>query len=94
VIRREFVERVRTRAFIIGTLLGPLYFIGMVILPALLINREGAAKRIMVVDAAQGGFGTQVERALTLAKRGSGSDARPKYLPARVSAPGRARRKG
>ena len=36
VIRREFVERVRTRAFIIGTVLGPVFFGALVILPGLL----------------------------------------------------------
>src|SRR5438093_1607393 len=90
VIRREFVERVRTRAFIVATLLGPLFFGGMVILPALLMNRAGAPKRIVVVDAAQGDVGTRAVAALSAARRGTGPEARVKYVPSRIVAPDRA----
>ena len=44
VIRREFIERVRTRAFLIATLLGPLFFIGISVLPALLLRRESVGQ--------------------------------------------------
>jgi hypothetical protein len=36
VIRREFVERARTRAFVIGTILGPLMMGALFVLPIML----------------------------------------------------------
>ena len=36
VVRREFVERVRTKAFVISTVLLPVFMVAMVLLPALM----------------------------------------------------------
>jgi ABC-2 type transport system permease protein len=55
VVRREFLERVRTRWFIISTVLGPIFLIGVTVLPAMLATRGGGA-RIAVVDEGSGGF--------------------------------------
>ena len=44
VIRREFMTRVHTRAFVIGTVLGPLLMGFMFVLPILLSRRETAPK--------------------------------------------------
>ncbi|HXF95669.1 MAG TPA: ABC transporter permease [Gemmatimonadales bacterium] len=63
VIRREFVERVRTRGFWIATLLGPVFFAAVILLPALL-TRAGGPKRIAVVDGTSTGLGLQVAQAL------------------------------
>mgnify|MGYP001386741638 CR=1 FL=1 len=90
VIRREFVERVRTKAFIIGTLLGPVFFIGMAVLPALLMNRESAGRKVVVVDAGDGSFGTRVHEALAAAKMGSGPDAQARFVPTLIVAGDRA----
>jgi ABC-2 type transport system permease protein len=59
VVRREFVERVRTKWFIISTVLGPVFLIGVTILPAMLATRGGGA-RIAVVDAGSGGFASRL----------------------------------
>lgn len=64
VIRREFLERVRTRAFVIGTVGGPLLLAFFMVLPALLASRETRVKHVVVVDAASGEFGTRVAAAL------------------------------
>lgn len=49
IARREFVERVRTKWFIVVTLLGPILMVGMMVLPVVLASRlEGA--RIQIVD--------------------------------------------
>ncbi len=90
VIRREFVERVRTKAFVIGTLLGPVFFIGIAVIPALLLNRELAGRKIVVVDAGAGEFGSKVVAALASAKKGSGPEAESKFLPMLVVAGERA----
>ena len=41
VIRKEYLERVKSKAFLIGTLLGPLFMGGLVIGPALLADVAG-----------------------------------------------------
>ncbi|MEZ4413352.1 MAG: ABC transporter permease [Gemmatimonadales bacterium] len=79
VIRREFMVRVRTRAFVISTILGPLLLGMLFVLPMLLESRDRAPKRIVVLDAAGGNFGSRVVEALTGARRGSGADASPRY---------------
>lgn len=63
VIRREFIERVRTRGFWIATLLGPLFFAAVILVPVLLA-RGGGLKRIVVVDGTSTGLGGAVATAL------------------------------
>ncbi|MDH3290310.1 MAG: ABC transporter permease [Gemmatimonadota bacterium] len=50
VVRREFVEKVRNKWFIISTVLGPLLMASFVVLPILMAERGGAQRRIVVVD--------------------------------------------
>ncbi|HEX5634242.1 MAG TPA: ABC transporter permease, partial [Gemmatimonadales bacterium] len=89
VIRREFLERVRTRAFLLGTLLFPLLMLGLTLLPALMDRRAKAPKRIAVLDAAGGEAGTRVVEALSGSRREGGGAAR--YVVTRVpSDPGAA----
>lgn len=59
VVRREFVERVRTKWFIISTVLGPIFLLGITILPAVLATRGGGS-RIAVVDQGSGGFANRL----------------------------------
>jgi ABC-2 type transport system permease protein len=89
VIRREFVERVRTRAFIISTLLGPVFFAVMVILPGYLMTRDSGPKTVGVVDATSGDFGRKLTTALEGARRGRDGVAGPRYFLTRVPAAGR-----
>lgn len=90
VIRREYVERVRTKAFIIGTLLGPIFFITLAVVPGLLLSRGGAGQRIAVIDAAQGGLGREMVAAMQRAKVGGGANAKARYVPLLLEAPDRA----
>ena len=69
VIRREFIERVRTRAFIISTILFPLLMAVFTVLPALLLRRAGGTKRIAVVEGLQGTFAARVAQALETNRR-------------------------
>ena len=55
VVRREFIERVRTKWFIISTVLGPVFLIGITVLPALLAAR-GSGSNIVVADESAGAF--------------------------------------
>ena len=51
VVRREYVERIRTRAFWIGTLLFPGLFIGLIGFQIVLTRKAGGERHLAVVDA-------------------------------------------
>jgi ABC-2 type transport system permease protein len=50
IIRREYLERVRTKAFWISTLLVPIFMGGMMVIPALLAARGGGEYSVAVLD--------------------------------------------
>jgi ABC-2 type transport system permease protein len=50
IARREFLERVRTKWFLIGTLLGPIGMVALIVIPAVLANVGQEGVRIKVVD--------------------------------------------
>jgi ABC-2 type transport system permease protein len=60
---REYVERVRTKAFMIITVLGPLIFIALFIGPAYFMARTNKAQRLAIVDL-DGRIGPLVEKRL------------------------------
>jgi ABC-2 type transport system permease protein len=62
-VRREYLERVRTKAFVIGTVLGPLLMGGLTVIPGLMMARGGKPLRIAVVDVS-GQLAAPVEAAL------------------------------
>ncbi|HEU0299028.1 MAG TPA: ABC transporter permease [Longimicrobium sp.] len=63
IIRREFLERVRTRSFVLSTVLFPLFMVAMIVLPSLM--RSGGGERTLVlVDQSPAGIGGRVAQAL------------------------------
>jgi ABC-2 type transport system permease protein len=50
VVRREYIERIRTRAFWIGTLIIPFLLIGIIIVQIAVMRRAGGERRVAVVD--------------------------------------------
>jgi ABC-2 type transport system permease protein len=60
VMRREFIERVRNKWFIVSTILGPLLMGGMIVIPLLLADRGGRQRTIVVVDVTTSDFGRRV----------------------------------
>jgi ABC-2 type transport system permease protein len=54
IARREWLERVRSRWFLIGTLLGPIAMLAVVLVPALLAAREEKQVTIAIVDRSAG----------------------------------------
>jgi len=90
VIRREFVERVRTRAFLLSTFLFPVFMAAMVIIPGFLMSRSTGTQRVAFVDATTDGVGSRMADALDAARIGEGDLARPRYAVTRVSSAGRA----
>lgn len=59
VVRREFIERVRTKWFWIGTFLGPLLLAGVIGLQIFLATRSGGQRHVAVVDRTSTGFGAR-----------------------------------
>ena len=67
VIRREYVERVRSKWFVIVTLFGPLFFGTVMVLPGYLsvrAMREARVANIRIIDATGTGLGVRVARRL------------------------------
>ena len=63
VLRREFMERVRTRGFVLTTLLLPVFMGGLTLLPALMSS--GGERRLVVVDEAPPGIADYVVQSLS-----------------------------
>ncbi|MCL4819450.1 MAG: ABC transporter permease [Vicinamibacteria bacterium] len=67
VVRREFLERVRTKAFLIGTVLGPILLAALTIVPGLLMAKAGKPLKVAVLDE-DGSLSGPVRAALSAAK--------------------------
>ena len=63
IIRREFLERVRTKAFVLGTVLFPAFMLALIVLPNL-VGAGGGARTLVLVDGSPAGIGAQVAQAL------------------------------
>ena len=64
VIRREFVERVRSKWFLVSTILGPIFMIGITVLPSLLATQSGRVNQIVLVDEGAGDFAERLKTQL------------------------------
>ena len=67
VARREYLERVRSKAFIISTVLGPTLLAGFMIAPVLLTRQRGRPLRVAVLDAS-GALRAEVTQSLARRK--------------------------
>ena len=63
IAKREFIERVRTKAFVIGTILGPIFMAGIMIVPAFMASQLAKSVSITVIDA-EGSLRALVEESL------------------------------
>jgi ABC-2 type transport system permease protein len=71
VVRREYLERVRSKLFLISTLLGPLLVIGLTLVPGLLMQKQrGKPLRVAILDET-GRLGAAAEQSL-LRRRAAG----------------------
>ena len=85
IIKREYLERVRSKWFLIATFLGPIFFAAIIIVPAWLASRSKATSQvynIVILDATQSEFGKR----LSFAIAGDTTDAE-KTPDVRVIAP-------
>lgn len=69
IVRREFLERVRSRAFLIGTLLFPVFIVAIFLMPVV-GSGGGATRTLALVDEAPPGIGDRIVEILT-AENGS-----------------------
>jgi ABC-2 type transport system permease protein len=79
VIRREFVARVRTKAFVISTIMLPVMMLFFVFVPALMMSGSDQTARIAVVDGSGSDLGAQLRQALDAEKLGDGKATIPRY---------------
>ncbi|HUL77554.1 MAG TPA: hypothetical protein VL691_09855, partial [Vicinamibacteria bacterium] len=69
VVRREYLERVRTKGFVIATLLGPLLMAALMIVPLLVARSSSKLLQVAVLDET-GALQAGVEGALRAARFG------------------------
>ena len=84
VIRREYLERVRTRWFLIGTLFGPLLIGTLMILPSVMARRDRdkpGDSRIVILDATGSALGERVAERLMGGIDGTASTNRARVQP-------------
>ena len=75
VIAREYLERVRTRWFLVATVFGPLLFAAMILIPTLLASRTLASEQataIVILDATGVSLGARVASRLVHAQSDTG----------------------
>ncbi len=78
IIRREYLGRLRTKGFIISSLLGPLVMIGFTVVPGLLITmKTGEATKVAVVDLTGKMYEGVRESILTKRDEGGQSGRKP-----------------
>ena len=69
VVRREYVERVRSKWFLVGTFLGPLFMIAITVLPGVIAAKtkaSSASSNIVIIDASGTELGERVKARLSV----------------------------
>ena len=82
VIRREYIERVRSRWFLIGTFLGPVFMLVILVLPVWLASRTKASSgltNIQLIDATGTGLGAKVSSKLAALPLDAGGGGTPGF---------------
>ena len=67
VFRREYLERVRSKWFLVGTLLGPVFFALITVVPILISSKTKSSSdlaNVIVIDATGSGMGARVAQGL------------------------------
>ncbi len=89
VIRREFVARVHTRSFVISTLLVPVFFVAIMVIPAMMMTGTSRSMRVAIVDGTTSDVGARIESHMAMERLGDDSSATPRYTVNRIAAPDR-----
>ncbi|HYH80007.1 MAG TPA: ABC transporter permease [Longimicrobium sp.] len=86
VFRREFLERVQSKSFLLGTLLFPVFMAAMWIIPAR-VGAGGGTRHLVVVDQAPAGVGATLVQVLTAPQPGPVDKEAVTFTVERVAAP-------
>lgn len=88
VMKREFLEFVQTKTFVIATVLGPLLMVGFIALEVFILTRSGGgAYSLAVIDQTDRGIGRQFVTALP-ALAGAATVGKPtRYQPTLIERP-------
>ncbi len=89
IIRREFIGRVRTRAFLISTIFLPVMMVFYFVVPALMMRGTDRTMNIALVDATTDSLGMRIQAVLEQEKVGRGAETFARYQVTRVAAAGR-----
>ena len=68
IVKREYIERVRTRWFIFATIFGPIFFGAMIIIPAVMAKKSRSTMEFSntrIIDATKTGIGQRVAEAMS-----------------------------
>jgi hypothetical protein len=79
VIRREYLERVRTKAFWIGTFLIPIFFIGYIAIQVIGSRRASGERRVAVVDLTRNLY-PRLTQELARQERGGSGESRSRGI--------------
>ena len=93
VMKREFTEMVRTKAYILGTILGPLVIAMFIAIPLLFLRAGGGGERhVRVLDATGTGVGAEIAAALnaTSAPEAAGEIGESRFTAESVAVEGAA----
>ena len=86
IIQREFIERVRTKAFLIGTLVGPLIFFLVGKMPGWIAGAPTGSQTVAVIDATTDQVAGRLLDSLSRATLVSESGPIPRYSFVSISA--------
>ncbi len=89
IIRREFIGRVRTRAFLISTIFLPVMMVFYFVVPALMMRGTDRTMKLALVDATTDSLGMRMQAALERQTFGNGAASFARYHVTRVPATGR-----
>src|SRR5215217_6787176 len=94
IFKREYLERVQNKWFVISTLLAPLFFSALIFLPAMLTlrsMRSAQVANIIILDATGAGMGARVDSSIRAARpraEAGGVPAADPGMQVRVVEPG------
>ena len=80
VVRREYIERVRSKWFLVGTFLGPVFMLAITIVPGVIASKTKASNtssNIIIIDASGTELGARVQSRLALPAPGDVAENKP-----------------
>lgn len=84
IIKREYLERVRTRWFVIATVFGPVFFGSLIIIPAYFAKKNKTSTEFtntIILDATKVGMGQKVADAISKQRSGTAPPPTVRVIP-------------